>query len=113
MSPYGHLSYARFIEDFVRAARSPGPALTFASVARQAGVQKSYFAAMLKGRWHLSADQLFLVGRARDLGQEEIDYLLLLLEIERCGGPARRDRLVHERHRLRKEKSKAEAALRR
>lgn len=63
---------------------------TRARVARDAGLQSSYLSNVLSGRANLNADQLFRIAQSFGLKEEETDYLLLLLEADRCQIPQRR-----------------------
>lgn len=75
-----------------RARLRPGD-WTLANLARAIGIQPSYLTNVLNGRADFNPDQLFSLARRLEASEEDIDYLILLLEIERCGLKERREKL--------------------
>lgn len=88
--------YRACLRAFVERARDAGDEVSFASMAEAARVQRPYISNVLAGRATLNADQLYLIARALDLPHDATDYLLLLLEIDRCQIVGRRSELVQK-----------------
>lgn len=70
-----------------------GQKWTLAALAKKIDLQPSYLTNVTKGRAHLSADQIHAIGSALDLSEVEIDYLVLLMEIEKSNFTQRRKKL--------------------
>lgn len=113
MQLYSYKDYKQFLRDTCNARKAGDPTFSYARMAVQAKVQRSYLSHVLNGEAHLNADQLFEAGRFLRLGDEELDYLLLLLDAERCQSPERRRRLESRRQRVQAVKLSSEAALKR
>jgi len=109
MNVYNFDDYRKFFAQRVKSARASGSSLTFAKIADQMGVQRSYFSQVLNGRGNLTADQLFLAGKACALAEEDIEFLVLLLEIERCSVKERKSKLVQQREQLRAKSLRTES----
>lgn len=108
---YSYSDYRAFIRDFVKDMQEADKKVSFSSLADKINIQRSYFSRALHGECHLSSDQLFLLGKAFGLGPEEMDYFLLILEIEKCQILARRDFLVAKLNRIRAKQLRSEVAL--
>ena len=113
MDLFAYDSYRKFLKEIIEARRESVPGFSAAALAETAGVQRSYLSNALHGRAELNADQLFAMGEALNLLGDEIEYLLLLLEIERCSLPRRKEKLLRERDELRGRKLKSERYLER
>lgn len=81
---YNYSSYRDFIKDCIEHKKQIVPTMTYAKLAEHSGVQKSYISQVINGRGSLNSDQLFLIGRRLGLKDDELDYLNLLLEEDRC-----------------------------
>lgn len=57
-------------------------------------IQKPYLSKVMNGRADFNSDQLYMSCKYLEISDEEINYLLLLLEYERCTYPERREQLL-------------------
>lgn len=92
MSIYKHLKYQEILLSRIEHLKSQS-SLTMAKLAEKVGVQSSYITHVFKGRAHFSADQLYAIGEALNFSEEEVEYLLLLLELERSVHSTRKRKL--------------------
>jgi uncharacterized protein (TIGR02147 family) len=97
---FRYLDYRKFITDEVNKRKRLGDKVNFTYLSRETGIQNTYLTNVLKGRAQLSSDQLYAVGRALRLKDDEVDYLLLLLDWERSSDKARRSKLLERIERL-------------
>src|SRR5262245_46889647 len=111
MQLYSFQSYKLFLQSHLKARQALDAKFSFSWLADQAGVQRSYMSRVMKGQANLSSDQLYAAARALKLPPEERDYLLPLLEIDRCAVPERRQELEKTRDRLQQKKLSAAEAL--
>ncbi|MGE0174964.1 MAG: TIGR02147 family protein [Oligoflexales bacterium] len=102
METFDYDSYQVYLKDRIEREKQLGSPINFSYLADSIKVQRSYLSHVLNGRAHLNADQLFEIAHALKLGQDEADYLLLLLEIERCSSNRRKVLLMQRRDGLRK-----------
>jgi transcriptional regulator with XRE-family HTH domain len=84
---------------------------TYASIAEDARIPKSYISRVMKGEAELSPDQLWLVCTRDGRDEEEISFLLLLLEKDRCGVKSRRHTLEQQIANVRARNTKSERHL--
>ena len=108
---YDFSDYKAYLEKCVTELRGGPSRLTFAALAKQAKINRSYLSQVIKGDAHLSSDQLELITSALGLAEDDRDYLLLLLDIERTQIKERRARLESKAHELRREKLKSQSFL--
>ncbi|MGK5086566.1 TIGR02147 family protein [Bdellovibrionota bacterium FG-2] len=108
MSVFSIQDYKRFLKSALEIKKKKDSTLSFSKLADYAKIQRSYLSQVLNGAPHLSADQLYLIAKRLGLGSEEIDYLLLLLEIERCTVPERQAELALKRDQIRAKHLKTE-----
>jgi uncharacterized protein (TIGR02147 family) len=80
--------YKHFLKH--RLAQAEPFPVTQAALARAAGVKASYLSQCLNGKVQLLPEQLHAIGVHLKLSEEEIEFLLLLLQYERSGLPAHR-----------------------
>src|SRR4051794_8890731 len=113
MNIYSYKDYKLFLRDAADARKIGDATFSYARLAGQAKIQRSYLSHVLNGEAHLNADQLYEAGQFLRLATDELDYLLLLLDAERCQSPERKRRLVERRQRIQAAKLSSEAALKR
>jgi transcriptional regulator with XRE-family HTH domain len=68
--------------------------LTYARLARQSGIQATYFSNVLKGRAHFNADQLYRIAKCLELSETELEFVLTLMEWERSAFKERKRELA-------------------
>ncbi len=81
---FSFFNYREFLRTALTAARTSRPGFTHRRLAESMRVQPSYLSRVFQGTAHLNADQLYLGGQALRCSAEEVRYLLLLLEWDRC-----------------------------
>jgi uncharacterized protein (TIGR02147 family) len=113
MQLYDQTDYRTILKALVKEGQQRRRSLTFSSLAKKAGIQRTYLSHVLNGRGNLSADQLYLLATELGLGEAAVDYLQLLLEIERCAVPQRRRALEERRAALQAKHLSSEQVLRR
>lgn len=109
---YRYDDYRKFLREAVDERKESG-SLNFSRLADAISVQRSYLSNVLNGRGNLNSDQLFLLGEQLYLSRDQSDFLLLLLEIERCQIPARKALLEKQKEAIRKKHHRTEQALNR
>jgi uncharacterized protein (TIGR02147 family) len=77
--------------------------LTFAELAKRTAIQPTYLSNVLKGRAHFSSDQLYSIGKFLELSEPELEFVLLLLEWERCSVKERKRELGKRLEAIRQE----------
>lgn len=92
VSLFSSTEYRAAVEAAIERVRFHKP-LSYVQLARDSGVQATYFSNVLKGRAHFNADQLYRVGRALEVSESELEFLLLLLEWERSAYKERKREL--------------------
>lgn len=88
-----------------------GARFTFERMATACGVQKTYLSKVLNGAGQLNPDQLFLAGDFLKLNTKEIDFLLLLREMQVSTSPKRAGMLKEKIQKLRKTHLKTEESI--
>lgn len=99
---------------WISSLTAPGPTgrrLTYAAIATAAGIPKSYLSRVMKGDAHLSPDQLWLLCEQASLADEEAQFLLLLLERDRCAVRRRKEVLETRIGAIRAQQARSEAAI--
>lgn len=90
MNPYEYNDYRIYLKVVCEVSATRG---TRASLARAAECQASYFSQVLKGKVHLTEDQLLGITAFLNLEKHEIEHLLLLLRWQKAGTPRLRQYL--------------------
>lgn len=93
MNIYEGWSYRKILASRAAELKTRHPAWTQQRLAEKAGLQSSYLTHVLKERAHLNTDQLYAVASLLGCDDDESNYLATLLEWERSGLPARRNKL--------------------
>jgi uncharacterized protein (TIGR02147 family) len=101
---YATRDYRAALRELVESRRLTNREMSFQSLAEVARIPKSYLSKVLSGGANLSNDQAYAIGKAIGLGREEVRYLVLLVERDRCGLKDRGQELdaeitaIQERH---------------
>lgn len=103
MGIFQYESYREAIQSLLQKKKAQHSSLTLSSLAQGCLIQPSYLTNVLKGRADLNSDQLYRLGEQLSLNQEETEFLLLLLEIQKTQHEKRRREL---RERIQKTRSK-------
>ncbi len=93
MNIYSLNCYRSILKSVVEERKAVDPEDNFQRLAEQMRIPKSYMSKVLHAKADLSADQLHLACTHLQLGDDETDFLQLLLERERSGLAARKKRL--------------------
>src|SRR5690349_8293882 len=111
MQVFEHRDYVSCLRGAIAARKAASPSFTLARIAASTKIQRTYLSHVFAGRAHLSRDQLFRIADLLALSEEESDYLLLLLDLERCEVPRRKERLQREADAWRRKYSISEQAI--
>src|SRR5262245_46180961 len=88
--------YRHVLRQFIHEKKATWTSLTDQEIAKNCGIQKSYFSRVLSGHADLSADQIFKIADYLGLKPVELKYVQLLLEYARSSVPKRREKLQRE-----------------
>lgn len=108
MNVFTFQDYRALLHDLMEERRHLDASLTLEQVASVAKVQKSYLSKVFHHRAHLSSDQIFLLSEFFRLNPVEGEYVVLLMEWERCEIPARRQYLESKLQKLKDPAAPAE-----
>jgi len=100
-NPLQYSEYRRFLNDACTSEQTPRGYR--AALARAAECQASYFSQVLRGKAHLTEDQLLGIGNFLQLKMPEIEFLMLLLRHEKAGTPKLKKHLSTSIEKLRRE----------
>jgi uncharacterized protein (TIGR02147 family) len=111
MTTYDYIDYRKYLKAAVLAKKASSPSINFSRIAEEVGVQRSYLSQVFGFKCHLNSDQLYVIAKKLGLGEKEIEYLLILLDVEKSQVSARREKLIHLRDSLRNAHFKSENYL--
>lgn len=94
MNIYTSTDYRVIINEVMSEKKYLDKSLTFQAMAVYIRVQKPYISKVMNGRADFNSDQLYMSCRYLEMSDEETNYLLLLLEYDRCTYPERRKLLM-------------------
>lgn len=83
MDLFSYEKYRNYLKDLCTSRRSQRGFQS--SLARAAGCQSAYFSQVLKHNVHLTEDQVIALGEELALSPLELEYLLVLLRLEKAG----------------------------
>lgn len=109
MNIYEHLDYRTVLAAKVAGRRAAGEPASFAKLAAAVRVQRSYLTHVMRGRASLSVDQLYVLCDELGIDEDGRAYVILLLDIERCGVPKRKQELETQRDEIRRSKTRRAA----
>jgi transcriptional regulator with XRE-family HTH domain len=84
MKVYENKTYQDTIESYISFQKSLGLKVTFQKIAEIMRIQKSYLSKVMARNASLSRDQLFLFAKEVGLDSNQMEYLFLLLDHEKC-----------------------------
>jgi uncharacterized protein (TIGR02147 family) len=113
MDVYAYNTYVDCLRDAMNQRRATQPSFTMARVATQSKIQRTYLSHVMAGRAHLNRDQLFALSETLNIEDDAREYLMLLLDIERCAIPKRKEQLLKQATTWRSRHSRSERALNR
>lgn len=93
MNIYSSNNYREIINEVINEKKFLDKTFTFQAMANFIRVQKPYLSKVMNSRADFSTDQLYMCCKYLEINEEEINYMLLLLEQERCTYPERRKEL--------------------
>lgn len=96
MNIYSYLDYRTILKKMVKESQMSDSHFTFASLAQQTGIQKTYLSKVINGTADLNSDQLYLITEVFHFNKDEIKFMELLLERARTSISSRRKRLDAE-----------------
>jgi uncharacterized protein (TIGR02147 family) len=108
LNVFKHSNYIKLLEYLVSRKKVQFSGFTYARLANEIGVHKTYLSQCLKGRAHLNSDQAFALCEFFGLNDEQSDYFQLLLEYARSGNHTRKKALKNKIESIRAEKLKTE-----
>lgn len=103
--------YRAAFRDLFEERRKLRPGWSSAQLAEKLRLQPSHLTNVIRGRAHFSSDQIYAIGGALDLSNEEISFLDLLMEFERAEQAVRKSKLQLQVQKLRDQNLRAEKAL--
>jgi uncharacterized protein (TIGR02147 family) len=98
MSIYEFSSYKKFLETRIASFNRRG---IKTELALRAGCDRTYLSQVLSGRAHLTSDHAINLAAALSLSDEESDYFMLLVMIDRSGQPEAKKRLLKRADKIR------------
>ncbi len=104
MNIFAEDDYRKVLRKTVESRKQLDRSINFQALASAMRIQKAYLSSCLMGRADLSLDQMYLACTYLGFDKSQRDYLMLLLELSRCGLEERREELeaqikaVHAQH---------------
>jgi uncharacterized protein (TIGR02147 family) len=98
MNTFKYLDYRSAIADFLQESKDNGVSINISKLAEKIRVQKTYVSRVLRKQAHFSSDQIYACAAALGFGQEETDYLILLMEYDRTALKDRKRFLLDRIH---------------
>lgn len=106
MNIYGYLEYRPIVESAAKDRQ-----ITYRALALASRIHTSYFSRVMVGNANFSPSQLYLVGRELKFNEVEIQYLLLLLQLETSHDSAHQNFAREQAKQFREENSKLDRRL--
>jgi len=94
MNLYASDNYRKILNETMSEKKFLDKSYSFQAMANFIRVQKPYLSKVMNGHADLNSDQLYMCCKYLGLNEEEINYMLLLLERERCTYPERKKDLT-------------------
>lgn len=101
-----------FDQLFKQQKKLMGNRWSLAKMADLTHIQPSYLTNTIKGRAHFSSDQIFAVGEQLGLKEKEIEYLNLLMQLERSTHPKLKKQLHNQLDQIRNENLRVDKVIR-
>lgn len=106
------LDYRKYIGDKLKIAKKLNNKFNYSYFAKHTQVQNTYFSKVIRQEAHLNSDQIFLIGEALELKENEKEYLSLLHEYNRSVVSKRKSLISERIKQLEKDFDKLEGYLR-
>lgn len=103
MSIYKYLDYRAFLKNEIERQQNERVKFTMTSLAEKAGIKIAYFSKCLSGTADFNADQLYLIGKNLNLSDDEIDYLLIMLDYARSYHHQKKSYVLKKLQKIQKE----------
>jgi uncharacterized protein (TIGR02147 family) len=113
ISVFDYDDYQTYLRDYIAWRRGLDARVTYAGLAEQARIQRSYLSHVLNGRGNLNEDQLYLLATALRLPKATRNYLQVLLTLQKCEVNDRRNELLAQKARLRSQHNRSAEAIKR
>lgn len=94
MNIYASNDYREIINEVMSEKKFLDKSFTFQAMANFLRIQKPYLSKVMNNRADLNSDQLYMCCKFLEMNAEEIDFIILLLEFERCTYPERKKELA-------------------
>lgn len=104
MNIYSSDDYRAILSKVVDERKKLRIPITYAAMAENIRVQKPYVSKVLSGLADFNNDQLYMACQYLDFRPEEIQYMLKLLDYEKCWYPERKELLEEEIEEIRRQK---------
>ncbi|TNE98781.1 MAG: DUF4423 domain-containing protein [Deltaproteobacteria bacterium] len=104
MNIYSSDDYRAILSQVVDERKKLGIPITYAAMADNIRVQKPYVSKVLSGLADFNNDQLYMACQYLDFKPDEIQYMLKLLDYEKCWYPERKKLLEEEISEIRRKK---------
>lgn len=111
MNIYSSVKYREIIGEIMTEKKFLDKRFTFQAMANYLRIQKPYLSKVMNGGADFNTDQLFMSCKYLELAEEEINYLILLLEHERCTYPERKKQLLGKIHKIQDSKRDSKTVL--
>lgn len=111
MAVFEHSDYRLAFKEVCEAWKSSGAGRTFQRLAKAAGVHPPYLTNVLKEKAHLNSDQLYSSLKHMGSTQVEIDYMILLMEEDKCVVQSRKQALKQQLDKIRSTQNKTQAHI--
>lgn len=111
MNIFSSTDHREILNAVIEDRKKAGDALSFSTLAKSVGLQKSYVSKVMAGEACWGADQVFALTSFLNLGADEAEYFTLLVEIERSGLEARRKFLQTKIKNLRRRNLRSQNVL--
>ncbi len=111
MNLFEHEDYRVALKWAAELWKKARPGRTYLKLSQAGGVHAPYFSNVLKEKAHLSSDQLFAILQYMGHAHDEMEYMLLLLEQDKCVLDGRKKALRLQLQKIKEKQEKTESSL--
>lgn len=108
---YEFENYRDLFQSIFKDSKLKSPNKSLAQIAKDCGIQPSYLTNVLKSRAHFNTDQAVEILYSLGYAGESVDYVLLLIELDRSGSLKHQKILSEKIYRIRQLKLRADQYL--
>ena len=101
MSVFDYVDYKEFVRAQVKQMPKGGHGM-FQKIAKSLGIHSTMVSHIFNGEKEMNADQALILARFFGLSENQTDYLILLVQRQRAGTPAFKNRLTKQLEKCRK-----------